>query len=46
MQFETYNIIKYDFKLDNGTSLSAGIDMISDQTINSKTFGLGLRYNF
>lgn len=39
-------IFQYDLKFTNGSSLSAGIDMISDHTINSKTLGLGLRYNF
>ena len=43
---QTYNITNYDFKFDNGSSLSAGIDMINDHIIKSKTLGLGLRYNF
>ena len=45
-KLQSSNIYQYDFRFNNGSSLSAGIDMISDQTINSKTFGLGLRYNF
>lgn len=36
----------YDFKLNDGSSFSAGIDMLSDRTPNQNTLGLGLRYNF
>ena len=36
----------YDFKLSGESSLSAGIDMISDHANKSNTLGLGLRYNF
>lgn len=39
-------IYHYDFKLSVETSLSAGIDMISDHAHKSNTLGLGLRYNF
>ena len=39
-------LFKNDFKFDNGSSLSAGIDMLSDHTIGNNTLGLGLRYNF
>lgn len=36
----------YEFKITDNSSLSAGIDMISDRTISNNTLGLGLRYNF
>lgn len=39
-------IIHHDFKITDSSSLSAGIDMLSDRTISNKTLGLGLRYNF
>ncbi|MBQ8486553.1 MAG: hypothetical protein IJ533_02760 [Prevotella sp.] len=39
-------IYQYDFKLPNSSSLSAGIDMVSDRMIDKRTLGLGLRYNF
>jgi hypothetical protein len=39
-------LFKNDFKFDNGSTLSAGIDMLSDHTIGNNTLGLGLRYNF
>ena len=45
-KLQTSKIYQYDFKLSNGSSLSAGIDMLSDRTIGNKTLGLGLRYNF
>jgi hypothetical protein len=39
-------IYQYDIKLSHGTSLSAGLDMLSDRTLGNNTLGLGLRYNF
>lgn len=39
-------IYHYDFKISDNSSLSLGIDMISDRTVNNNTLGLGLRYNF
>ena len=39
-------LYQYDFQFNNGSSLSAGIDLISDRTIGSNSLGLGLRYNF
>lgn len=42
----TSSIYQHNFQFANGSSLSAGIDMLSDRSIGSNTFGLGLRYNF
>lgn len=39
-------IYQYGFKLNNGSYLTAGIDMLSDRTTNNNTLGLGIRYNF
>ena len=39
-------LLDWEFNLSNNTSLSAGIDMLSDHNIGSNTLGLGLRYNF
>ena len=43
---QSASIYQYDFKFSNGSSLSAGIDMLSDHTISNNALGLGLRYNF
>jgi hypothetical protein len=39
-------IYQHNFQFSNGSSLSAGIDMLCDRAINKNTLGLGLRYNF
>ena len=39
-------IYQHNFQFSNGSTLSAGIDMLCDRTINKNTLGLGLRYNF
>jgi hypothetical protein len=43
---ESASIYQYDFKIDNSSTLSAGIDLLSDCTQRNNTLGLGLRYNF
>lgn len=43
---ESCSLYQKDFLLNNGSSFSAGIDMLSDRTIGNDTLGLGLRYNF
>ena len=43
---ESASLYQYDFNFDNGSTLSAGIDMLSDYTIDKNTLGIGLRYNF
>mgnify|MGYP006916106318 CR=1 FL=1 len=44
---ESASIYQYNLDFSNGSSLSAGIDMLSDHsTTEYKTLGLGLRYNF
>jgi len=39
-------IYQQNYRLPNGSSLSAGVDMLSDRTVGNSTIGLGLRYNF
>ena len=46
MSLQSSLLYHYNYKFDNGSSLSAGIDMISDRTNGNNAFGLGLRYNF
>ena len=43
---ESASVYQYNLNFNNGSSLSAGIDMLSDRTIGSNTLGLGLRYKF
>ena len=43
---QSSSLYNYNYKFDNGSYLSTGIDLLSDRTIGSKTLGLGLRYNF
>lgn len=40
------SVYQHNFKFNNGSSLSAGVDMITDQNIGSNTLGLGLHYYF
>lgn len=42
----TAPLYQQDFHFNNGSSLSAGVDMLKDSRINNQTLGLGLRYNF
>lgn len=43
----SYNpIIQHEFQLDKGSTLTAGIDLINNNSVNVRTLGLGLRYNF
>lgn len=39
-------VYQYSFDLNNGSNLSAGIDMLRDRNIGNNTLGIGLRYNF
>ena len=39
-------IYQYDFLLKNGSTLSAGVDVLRNSHLNEKTLGLGIRYNF
>lgn len=43
---QNYSLFYEDYTFSNGSSLSAGIDVLSDRTIGSNTLGLGMRYNF
>ena len=45
-QLSGLSLYQYDFKLNDGSSFSAGIDMLHDRSIGNNTLGLGLRYNF
>ena len=39
-------LYQQDLKFSNGTSLSAGIDLLTDHTHASNSLGVGLRFNF
>ena len=43
---QSSTIYQYDFKMTNGSSLSASLDMINDHSTSERSLGLGLRYNF
>ena len=45
-RFQSSTILQYNINLSNGSSLSAGIDMIKDHSVGDNTLGLGLCYNF
>lgn len=42
----TASIYQQEFKLKNGSSLTAGVDVLKDQMLNNQTIGVGLSYNF
>ena len=42
----TAPILQKQFSFGDGTTLSAGIDIIRDNYFNQNTFGLGVQYNF
>lgn len=39
-------IIQHEFELGNGTSLSAGVDLLRDNQFNNTAVGLGVTFNF
>ena len=43
---QSSTVYQYSFDLNNGSNLSAGIDMLRDRNIGNNTLGIGLRYNF
>lgn len=43
---QDYSLFHEDFFFSNGSSLSAGINMLRDATIGESIIGLGLSYNF
>ena len=45
-QLYSTNIIKSEFKLNNGCSIIPSIDLIRDQALNQQTLGIGVNYNF
>lgn len=46
LSVQTAPLYQHDFALKNGTSLSAGVDMLKDNTRRNATLGIGLSYNF
>jgi len=46
MNLQSSTLYQYNFEFDNGSHISAGIDMLRDYTIGNSTLGIGLRYNF
>lgn len=43
----SYNpIFQHEFQLNNGSTLTAGIDLINNHFVGERNLGLGLRYNF
>ena len=45
-EISRYSLFENEFNFNNGTSLSAGIDLIKDKQFKTNTVGIGLRYNF
>ncbi len=43
---QTSPLYQHDFTLKNGSSFSAGVDMLKDNTRHNPTLGVGLTYNF
>ena len=43
---QTYSIIDKKYDISRNATLSAGIDMLNDNTNGNNTIGIGLRYNF
>ena len=39
-------LFQHEFKLPDGSTLSAGVDVLHCRMLSNNTFGLGLRYNF
>jgi len=40
------SLYEKEFKFKNGTTLSPSVDLLRDQTRNTQSVGIGLRYNF
>lgn len=45
-EIRRYSLFENKFNFNNGTSLSAGLDLIKDNQFKTNTVGIGLRYNF
>ena len=45
-RLEVSTLYRHDFPLSNGTSLSAGVDVLHDKMVRSNTLGVGFSYNF
>lgn len=45
-EISRYSLFENEFNFNNGSSLSAGIDLIKDKQFKTNTLGIGLRYNF
>ena len=46
MYLQSSTLYQYNFEFNNGSNLSAGIDILRDRNIGNNTLGIGLRYNF
>ena len=46
MELQSTALYEQEFDLGNGTSFTAGVDMLQDNLQKSQTLGLGFRYNF
>lgn len=44
--FHSQSLIHQSFQFANGSNLSAGLDLLKDNTSHNQTLGIGLRYNF
>jgi len=43
---QSYSLLQQDYHFNDGSSLSAGVDLLKDDVHKYKTVGIGLRYNF
>ena len=43
---QSYSLLQQDFHFNDGSSLTAGVDLLKDDVHKNKTVGIGLRYNF
>lgn len=46
MYLQSSTLYQYNIEFNNGSHLSASIDMLRDGSIGNNTLGLGVRYNF
>ena len=44
--YKDYTIFEKEYKLKNGSTIAPSIDLVRDLSMNKRTLGLGLRYNF
>lgn len=46
MSINSAPIFQHDFRLNNGNTLAASVDLLNDSRLHERTLGLGFRYNF